>query len=68
MADKILSMPQALAEADYVSLRTALGKMIESPHEFPEGIAAAAIDALIKMDVANREPLAESMWQVPSVR
>jgi len=67
MADKIVSMPQALAEADYLPLRLALGKMIESPNEYPDGVAAAAINALIKMDVASREPLAESMWQVRSV-
>ena len=64
MAEKIVTMPQVLPHTDHAALRKALAKMIEGPNEYPDGVAAAAMNALIQMDVANREPLSESMWQL----
>ena len=67
IAEKIVTMPQTLARRDYAALRVSLEKLIEPANGYPDGVAAAALNALIQMDIANRAPLSETMWQLANV-
>jgi hypothetical protein len=67
IAQKIVAMPQNLARADYTALRESLVKLIEPGNAYPSEVATAALNALIQLDIANRAPLSEAMWQLPNV-
>jgi hypothetical protein len=67
IAEKIVTMPQTLARTDYPSLQVSLEKLIDPASGYTDGVAAAALNALIQMDIANRAPLSETMWQLATL-
>jgi hypothetical protein len=59
-------MPQAFAKEQFPSLSVELKRLLSHKEDYPPEICAAALDALIQLDVASRPPISEADWRVNS--
>jgi hypothetical protein len=59
-------MPQILKKEEFSSLRVELNRLLSHKEEYSPEISAAALDALIQLDVASCAPISETDWQVGS--
>jgi hypothetical protein len=60
---RLNSMPQMLMKAEFSSLRIELNLLLTHKEDYPPEISAAALDALIQLDVASCAPILEADWQ-----
>jgi hypothetical protein len=66
MVERLNSMPQILKKEEFSSLRVELNRLLSHKEEYSPEISAAALDALIQLDVASCAPISETDWQVGS--
>ncbi len=63
VAARINVMPQLLPKSEFVLLRQFLGRIVCSEHVYLPQIRAAALEAIIQIDVARCSHLTEADWQ-----
>lgn len=66
IVERLNAMPQTLAKEEFPSLRIELKRILSRKEDYPPEISAAALDALIQLDVASCPPITESIWRVGS--
>ena len=64
VAARIQSMPQAVPVADYGTRSKYLKPLLDRSKGYPVDVSASALNALIQIDVAIREPISEALWQI----
>ena len=63
---RLNSMPQAFAKEEFPSLRVELNRLLSRKEDYPAQICAAALDALIQLDVLSCPPIKEADWRTNS--
>jgi hypothetical protein len=63
VVERILSMPQSLHKDHFPELHHALTKIVQHREEVRPEISAAAIDAIIQINVITCPPIVESDWK-----
>jgi hypothetical protein len=63
VVERLRSMPQFLSREDYPALKIELMRLLSRKDEYPPEVSAAAIDALIQIDISVCAPISESEWQ-----
>lgn len=64
IAERINAMPQTLTKEEFSTLRVELKRLLSQKEHYPPEIAAAALDALIQLDIAICPPISETNWQI----
>lgn len=60
---RIVAMPQTLSKEEFSSLKIELEKLLAQKGQYAPEICAAAVDALIQLDIANCAPITEAHWR-----
>jgi hypothetical protein len=63
---KLNGMPQDFAKEQFSSLRSELKQLLSSKEDYPPEISAAALDALVQLDVVSCPPITEADWRASS--
>lgn len=63
IVDRIEMLPQTVNTEDLSTLRIELGRLISNREHVPPRIGAAALEALIQLDVAACLPMTENLWK-----
>lgn len=64
IVERLNAMPQSLTKGEFSSLRIELKDLLSRKEEYPPEISAAALDALVQLDVASCRPITEQNWRV----
>jgi hypothetical protein len=64
VGEKIRLMPQAVPRLEYPRLFDCLKPLLDRSRGYPVEVSAAALNALIQIDMAAREPVKEELWRV----
>jgi len=66
IVDRLNVMPQSLKKDEFSSLRIELKRLLSCKEDYPPEISAAALDALIQLDIASISPITDTIWQKSS--
>ena len=65
LANRIQMLPPRVSRAQYPRLAELLKLFLDRSKGYPVEVSVAALNALIQIDIANREPMSEVLWQLP---
>ena len=68
VAERIPMMARSVPQADYVKLSSCLKSLLDRSKGYPVEVSASALNALIQIDVASREPVKEELWQIAGTK
>jgi hypothetical protein len=64
IAERIQRLPQAMPRSSYSALSESLRSMVDRSKGYPVEVSTAALNALIQIDIANKEPIKDELWQI----
>ena len=66
IVERLNAMTQTMRKEEFPMLRTELKRLLSRKEDFPPEISAAALDALVQVNVASCQPITEVDWQMNS--
>jgi hypothetical protein len=61
---RLNEMPQTFTKEEFPSLRGELKQLLSHKEDYPPEICAAALDALVQLDVVSCPPITEADWRI----